>query len=44
MRIAGDGADSTGAKVLFREVSYMEKDGKRSPQEQIVTKSPVDKK
>jgi hypothetical protein len=44
MRIAGEGADSTGAKVLFREVSYMEKDGKRSPQEQIVTKSPVDKK
>ena len=44
MRITGDGADSTGAKVLFREVSYMELNGKRSPQEQVVTKSPVDKK
>ena len=44
MRITGDGSDSTGAKVLFREVSYMELNGKRSPQEQVVTKSPVDKK
>lgn len=44
MRITGDGADSTGAKVLFRETSYMELNGKRSPQEQVVTKSPVDKK
>lgn len=44
MRITGDGADSAGAKVLFREVSYMELNGKRSPQEQVVTKSPVDKK
>lgn len=44
MRITGDGADSGGAKVLFREVSYMELNGKRSPQEQVVTKSPVDKK
>lgn len=43
MRITGDNADS-GAKVLFREVSYMELNGKRSPQEQVVTKSPVDKK
>ena len=44
MRITGDGSDSAGAKVLFREVSYMELNGKRSPQEQVVTKSPVDKK
>lgn len=44
LRIVGDGADSTGAKVLFREVSYSELNGKRSPQEQVVTKSPVDKK
>jgi hypothetical protein len=44
MRITGDGSDSTGAKVLFREVSYTELNGKRSPQEQVVTKSPVDKK
>jgi len=44
MRITGDGSDSTGAKVLFKEVSYTELNGKRSPQEQVVTKSPVDKK
>lgn len=44
MRIVGDGSDSAGAKVLFKEVSYMELNGKRSPQEQVVTKSPVDKK
>lgn len=44
VRIAGEGNDSAGAKVLFREVSYMEVNGKRSPQEQVVTKSPVDKK
>lgn len=44
MRIVGDGVDSTGAKVLFKEVSYMEVNGKRSPQEQVVTKAPTDKK
>jgi hypothetical protein len=44
VRITGEGSDSTGAKVLFREVSYSELNGKRSPQEQVVTKSPVDKK
>jgi hypothetical protein len=38
MRITGD-ADSTGAKVLFKEVSYTELNGKRSPTEQVVTKS-----
>ena len=43
MRIVGEGADS-GAKVLFKEVSYTEQNGKRSPQEQVVTKSPTDKK
>ena len=44
LRIVGDGADSAGAKVVFRETSFMELNGKRSPQEQVVTKSPVDKK
>ncbi|SRR6266404_3424898 len=44
LRIVGEGADSAGAKVVFRETSYMELNGKRSPQEQVVTKSPVDKK
>jgi hypothetical protein len=43
-RILGDGADATGAKVVFKEVSYTELNGKRSPQEQVVTKSPTDKK
>jgi hypothetical protein len=43
VRIVGD-SDSSGAKVLFREVSYSELNGKRSPQEQVVTKSPLDKK
>jgi hypothetical protein len=40
MRITGDN-DSSGAKVLFKEVSYVETNGKRSPQEQVVTKSPA---
>jgi hypothetical protein len=44
LRIVGDGGDSAGAKVVFRETSFMELNGKRSPQEQVVTKSPVDKK
>ena len=42
MRIGGDGADS--AKVMFREVSYKEVNGKQSPQERMVTKAPGEKK
>lgn len=44
MRITSDAGDSGGAKVIFREVSYTEQNGKQSPQEHVVTKSPVDKK
>ena len=44
VRIGGDASDPGSAKVVFREVSYQELNGKRSPQEQVVTKSPVDKK
>ena len=42
MRI--DGSDSAGAKVLFREVSYQEINGKQTPQERVVTKAPGEKK
>ena len=43
-RIGGDASDPGGAKVMFREVSYMEVNGKQSPQERMVTKSAADKK
>jgi hypothetical protein len=41
MRIEGDEAESGGSKVLFREFSYMEHDGKRTQQERMVPKAPV---
>jgi hypothetical protein len=44
VRIGGDASDPGSAKVVFREVSYTEINGKQSPQEQMVTKSPADKK
>lgn len=44
MRIGGDASDPGNAKVMFREVSYMEVNGKQSPQERVVTKSAADKK
>jgi hypothetical protein len=44
VRIGGDAADPGAAKVVFREVSYMEVNGKQSPQEQVVTKMATDKK
>jgi hypothetical protein len=44
VRIGGDASDPGGAKVVFREVSYTEINGKQSPQEHMVTKSPTDKK
>lgn len=43
MRIGGDASDP-GAKVMFREVSYQEVNGKQTPQERIVTKAPGEKK
>ena len=39
LRIETDESDN-GAKVLFREVSYIELNGKRSPQERVVGKLP----
>jgi hypothetical protein len=43
LRIGGDPADPS-AKVMFREVSYQEINGKQSPQERTVTKAPPEKK
>jgi len=37
-------ADPGSAKVVFREVSYQELNGKQSPQERLVTKLPGEKK
>lgn len=44
MRIGGDASEPGSAKVMFREVSYMEVNGKQSPQERVVTKTAVEKK
>ncbi|MFY9557974.1 MAG: hypothetical protein WAV20_06285 [Blastocatellia bacterium] len=44
VRIGGDASDPASSKVLFREVSYLEVNGKQSPQERMVAKGPGDKK
>jgi hypothetical protein len=44
LRIGGDASDPGAAKVMFREVSYQEVNGKQSQQERTVTKSPAEKK
>lgn len=44
LRIGGDASDPGTAKVVFREVSYLELNGKQSPQEHVVTKAPGEKK
>jgi hypothetical protein len=44
LRIGGDASDSGAAKVVFREVSYQELNGKQTPQERLVTKLPGEKK
>ncbi|PYT09857.1 MAG: hypothetical protein DMF60_01665 [Acidobacteria bacterium] len=44
MRIGGDNSDPGSAKVVFREVSYQELNGKQTPQERVVTKAPGEKK
>jgi len=44
LRIGGDAADPGAAKVVFREVAYQEVNGKQSPLERTVTKSPGEKK
>lgn len=43
LRIGGDASDP-GAKVMFREVSYQEVNGKQSQLERMVTKAPAEKK
>src|SRR5262252_2754051 len=44
LRIASETSDPGGAKVMFREVSYQEVNGKQTPQERTVTKAPGEKK
>jgi hypothetical protein len=44
LRIGGDGSDPASAKVMFREVSYLELNGKQTAQERVVTKGPGEKK
>jgi hypothetical protein len=41
VRIETDEAETGGSKVLFREVSYMEINGKQSLQERVVAKQPT---
>jgi hypothetical protein len=41
MRIEGDSAESGGAKVMFKEISFMELNGKRTQQERMVVKAPT---
>lgn len=41
LRIEGDAPETGGAKVLFREVSYVEANGKQTPQERTVVKTPA---
>jgi hypothetical protein len=40
-RIEGDGAETGGAKVMFKEISFMELNGKRTQQERMVVKAPT---
>lgn len=44
LRIGGDPSDPGAPKVMFREVSYQEVNGKQSPMERTVTKTPAEKK
>ena len=44
LRIGGDASDPGSAKVVFREVSYQDLNGKQTPQERVVTKAPGEKK
>jgi hypothetical protein len=44
LRIGGDASDPGAAKVMFREKSYQEVNGKQTEQERMVTKSPGEKK
>lgn len=44
LRIGGDASDPGAAKVMFREVSYQEVNGKQSQLERMVTKAAAEKK
>ena len=44
VQIEHDGPGTGAARVLFREVSYMEANGKQTPQERTVVKSPGGRK
>ncbi len=44
LRIGGDVSDPGAAKVMFREKSYQEVNGKQTELERMVTKSPGEKK
>jgi len=44
VRIGGDASAPGSTKVVLREVSYQELNGKQSPQERLVTKLPGEKK
>jgi len=44
LRIGGDPSDPGAAKVMFREVSYQEVNGKQSQLERMVTKTAMEKK
>jgi hypothetical protein len=41
LRIENDEADGEGSRVLFREISRLEQNGKQSQQERVLAKSPV---
>jgi hypothetical protein len=39
MRVEGDASDMSSTRVVFREVSYLEQNGKETPTERVVAKS-----
>jgi hypothetical protein len=41
LRIEGDESDIGSAKVVFRQTTYVEINGKQSPQEQVLAKLPA---
>ena len=41
LRIENDESDGEGSRVLFREISRLEQNGKQSQQERVLAKSPV---
>jgi hypothetical protein len=41
LRIENDDSDGEGSRVLFREISRLEQNGKQSQQERVLAKSPI---